>query len=492
MLRQIRRLGAETAVYGIGTVAGRFLNFLLVPFYTNVLVPAEYGVVAYLYSLIAFANVIYWYGMEAAYFKFATSGEGGKARETFSTPFIAMIATSFLFSGALFAGRGAVAGWIGVPAEHTVLVGYTAGILFLDAVAVLPFASMRLAHMAKMFAWIKFLNVLSNVLLNIVLLLKYDMGVEGIFISAIISSGLTLLLLFPVIAGEFRPKFNARALAPMLRFCLPTVPAGLALMALQVIDRPILKALTDDATVGIYQANYRLGIFMMIAVSIYDYAWRPFFFSHASDPDARKLFARVMTYLVLLMSALFMAFTLFVPDFARFEIGGHHLIHPRYWGGLGIVPLVMLGYFFLGISTNLSAGIYLEKKTKYLPAVNIAGALINIALNYIMIPRYGFAGAAWATFLAYFAMAGILYAVVRRVYPVAYEWERLWKITAVAGGLLMVSLFLPGTHPSVNLAVKFVLLGAFPVALHFVGVFGLDEIAAIRRLVSAGRTPPAS
>ena len=281
-------------------------------------------------------------------------------------------------------------------------------------------------------------------------------------------------------------------MASMLRFSLPTVPAGLALMALQVVDRPILKALTDDATVGVYQANYRLGIFMMIAVSIYDYAWRPFFFSRASDPDAKKIFSRVMTYLVLGLSALFLAFVFFIPDVARFEIAGHHFIHPRYWEGLGIVPVIMAGYFFLGISTNLSAGIYIEKKTKYLPVVHIAGAAFNIALNYLMIPRFGIAGAAWATFLAYFAMAGILYLVTRRVYPVDYEWERIMKISAVAGGLLVTHYFLPVGSSLLSLAAKGLLLAAFPVILFLLGLFHADEIAAVRRLLglAPGQAPP--
>jgi O-antigen/teichoic acid export membrane protein len=362
-------------------------------------------------------------------------------------------------------------------------VGYTAGILFLDAVAVLPFAVMRLAHMAKMFAWIRFLNVLSNVLLNVVLILRYGMGVEGIFISGVISSAITLLMLAPVIAGEFRPVFDRGLLGRMLGFSLPTVPAGLALMALQVVDRPILRALTDDATVGIYQANYRLGIFMMIAVSIYDYAWRPFFFSHASDPGARKLFARVMTYVVLALSALFIAFVMFVPDIARLELGGRHFIHPRYWEGLGIVPVVMLGYFFLGISTNLSAGIYIEKKTRYLPAVNVAGALLNIGLNYLLIPRFGIAGAAWATFLAYLAMAGMLYVVVRRIYPVPYEWGRLWKIGGITGGFIVLILFLPGDPASLRVLLQCLLLAAYPAALRFAGVFHAEELAALKRLL---------
>jgi O-antigen/teichoic acid export membrane protein len=273
----------------------------------------------------------------------------------------------------------------------------------------------------------------------------------------------------------------------MLRFSLPTVPAGLALMALQVIDRPILRALTDDATVGIYQANYRLGIFMMIAVSIYDYAWRPFFFSHASDPGAKPLFSRVMTYLVLALSALFLAFVFFVPDIARMEVAGRHFIHPRYWDGLGIVPVVMLGYFWLGVSTNLSAGIYIEKKTHYLPFINAAGALANVGLNYLLIPRFGIAGAAWATFLAYLAMAGILYLATRRVYPVDYEWDRLWKIVAIAVAVLVVSFFLPVMGLLPRVTVKLLLLTTFPVLLLLAGVFSSAEIAGLTRLLRPGR-----
>jgi O-antigen/teichoic acid export membrane protein len=489
MFSQIKRLGAETAVYGLGTVAGRFLNFLLVPFYTNVLVPAEYGVVAYLYSLIAFANVVYWCGMEAAYFKFA-SEKPAPARpsfELFSTPFLAMLATSALLSGVLLLARGTVAGWVGLGAERGDLVGWTAGILFLDAIAIVPFAYLRLAHMAKMFAWVRFLGILSNVLLNVVLLTRNGLGVEGIFISGFVSSALTVLLLLPVIAAQVRPALDRRLLGAMLRFSLPTVPAGLALMALQVIDRPILRALTDDATVGIYQANYRLGIFMMIAVSIYDYAWRPFFFSHASDPGAKPLFSRVMTYLVLALSALFLAFVFFVPDIARLEFAGRHFIHPRYWDGLGIVPVVMLGYFWLGVSTNLSAGIYIEKKTHYLPFINAAGALANVGMNFLLIPRFGIAGAAWATFLAYLGMAGILYAATRRVYPVDYEWDRLWKIVATAVALLLASLFLPEMGPLPGVIVKLLLLASFPVLLLLAEVFTKEEVAGLNRLLRPGQ-----
>jgi O-antigen/teichoic acid export membrane protein len=490
MLHQIKKLGAETAVYGIGTVAGRFLNFILVPFYTNVLLPAEYGIVAYLYSLIAFTNILYWYGMEAAYFKYASDAGPSDKSRVFNTPFLAMIGTSAIFSLVLCLARGTLAGGLGMRADQDVLITYTAGILFLDAIAVIPFALLRLAHRAKTFAWIRFFNILTNVLLNVLLLLHFDMGVEGIFLSALLASALTVLLLLPVILREFHIEFDGRLLRAMLKFSLPTVPAGLALMALQVIDRPILKSLTDDATVGIYQANYRLGVFMMILVSIYEYAWRPFYFSHAADPDAKKLFSRVMTYLVLVLSVMFMAFVFFVPDIAKFEIFGRHFIHPKYWSGLGIIPVVMLGYFFLGISANLSAGIFITKKTRYLPFINMGGAAVNIALNFMLIPAFGIMGAAWATFLAYFFMAVILYVTVQRIYPVKYESDRLWKIFDVGAVVLLIYYFLPISESLPGILIKVTLLAVFPVSLYFLRVFHPGEIGAIRSLFRIGPLRP--
>jgi O-antigen/teichoic acid export membrane protein len=148
---------------------------------------------------------------------------------------------------------------------------------------------------------------------------------------------------------------------------------------------------------------------------------------------------------------------------------------------------VMLGYFWLGVSTNLSAGIYIEKKTHYLPFINAAGALANVGMNFLLIPRFGIAGAAWATFLAYLGMAGILYAATRRVYPVDYEWDRLWKIVATAVALLLASLFLPEMGPLPGVIVKLLLLASFPVLLLLAEVFTKEEVAGLNRLLRPGQ-----
>jgi O-antigen/teichoic acid export membrane protein len=481
MLDKLKRLFADTAIYGISTILGRFLNFLLVPFYTNVLVPGEYGIVAYVYSLIAFINVLYSYGMESAYFKFSSTLEVGTARENFTTPFLSLLASSLILSGVMSLLAPGLARLADLPANGSVVVLYTAWILFFDAIALVPFASLRMEGKAKLFAFLKFTNIAINVGANLILLLVYHAGVEGIFMSGLIASASTALMLLPTVFKHFTPGFSKRLYQELLRFGLPYVPAGLAAMMIQVVDRPILKVLTNADTVGIYQANYRLGIFMMLMVSMFDYAWRPFFLANASDPDAKRLFARVLTYFVLAMAVVFLVLSFFLPDLIRMRIFGRHLIAPDYWGGIAIIPVVLLGYVFLGIYNNLMAGIYIEKKTNYLPGITMAGGATNVVANFALIPIMGMMGAAIATLVAYAAMAIILFIVVQRIYPVQYEFGRLAKIAIAAGAVYALHVFLsPALSPYLW---KLLLLGAFCLIMYWMRFFNPSELRAVKTSV---------
>lgn len=446
MLDKIKSLGADTAIYGVSTIFGRFLSFLLVPFYTNVLSTSQYGVVATVYSYIAFMNIIYVYGMESAYFKYASTKEIGNDKQIFSTPFFSILITSLIFSALIYFNTRFLSPVIEIPAEFEVTLKYSAIILILDSLAIIPFASLRLQRKVKTFAAIKVINIAVNVAANVVLLLKYHAGVEGIFVSGVIASAVTIVLLLPEIVRKMTASFFGRRqrkdtlnlYAALLKFGLPYIPAGLAAMMVQVIDRPILLAMTNESTVGIYQANYRLGIFMMLVVSMYDYAWRPFFLTHASDPDAKTLFAKILTYFTFFSSVLILLVTLYIDDLVKFRVFGRFIINPAYWSGLGIVPIVLLGYLFNGIFVNLMAGIYIEKKTSHLPYITGIGAAINVVANLLLIPRFGMFGAAWATFFAYAGMALAIYIVSQKFYPVRYELGNLLKI-GIALGLTVLA-----------------------------------------------------
>jgi O-antigen/teichoic acid export membrane protein len=493
MSDHLKRLGSDTLIYGISTILGRFLNFLLIPLYANVFATGEYGVVTYLYSLAAFVTVVYTYGMESAFFKYSSTLELGSAKENFTTPFFSLAATSLLLSGILTLCASPIASAIHLQAGHERSIVLIAWLLASDAIAVIPFAALRLERKPKHFAAIKFLNISINVACNLVLLLVFRMGIEGVFVSGLIASLATLLMLAPTMLGRLAPVFNGGLWRALLRFGLPFIPSGLAAMAVQVIDRPILRSLTDDATVGIYQANYRLAIFMMLIVSMYDYAWRPFYFSVAKEPTAKATFARLLTYLVLFMSVVFLVLTFFVESIVHLNIFGRHIIGPDYWSGLGVVPVVLGGYLFLGIYTHVSAGIYIEKKTKYAAPVTIVGGLVNVAANFLLISSMGIMGAAWATFIAYLVMAAAMYVVSNRVYPVPYEFRRLLKITLALLAVIALYYLPPveiySSMPAGAILYKFGLILLFLLLMYWMNFFRAGEIAFLRQSFSRRAQP---
>lgn len=486
MFDKLKRLGTDTAIYGVSTVVGRFLTFILTPFYTNILPPAELGIVATLYAYIAFVNILYGYGMEAAYMKYTATLELGTKKQNFSVPFISLGLSSVIFSSLIFLNHEALAVLASVPAEFAVLVSYSAGILLLDALAIVPFASLRMERKARIFAILKLLNIVLTVVLNFVFLLHFKLGIEGIFLSNLIASAVTLMALLPVIVSQFTVHWMSPLWRKLMQFSLPTIPAYIATIMVQVIDRPILESLTDKATVGIYQANYRLGIFMMLVVSMFDFAWRPFFLTQAKESDAKPLFARVVTYFFLLMTGCFLLITFFLNDVVTYPIyHGRSILDARYWSGLSIVPVVLLAYMFLGISNGMVAGVYIEKQTQKLPVVTFIGAGVNVAANFLLIPLWGIMGAAVATLLSYSIMAIVLYFIVQKIYPIDYEFVRMAKIAGAAGLVFGLHVLVPFT--ALALLWKLFLLALFGALMYWLKFFEPQELSLLSRLFSSAK-----
>lgn len=436
MLDKLKQLSKDTAIYGISTILGRFINFLLVPFYTNIFIPAEYGIIAHVYAYIAVLAIIYLYGMEAAFLKYASTKEWGNEKENFSVPFLSVFITSIFFSLFILLLQNPLSDAFKLPSELSHIIYYVALILFLDTIGMIPFAFLRLARRARSFALIKFFNILINVSLNIILILHFKMGIEAVFISNIAASLFSLIALIPTIIKNIKFSFNGILFKKLLQFGLPYLPAGLATVMIQVIDRPILKYLTDSSTLGIYQANYKLGIFMMLFVSMFQYAWQPFFLQHAKDEKAKEIFSKVLTFFVLAGVSLTLVLSLFIEDIVSLNIGGRYLIGKDYWGGIFIVPVILIAYVFNGMYVNFTAGIYIEEKTSFVPLVTGFGAIINIILNFILIPIIGIMGAALATLGSYMIMAAGLYRVSQKFYRIKYEWN---KIALIFLSLIIVS-----------------------------------------------------
>jgi O-antigen/teichoic acid export membrane protein len=443
MISKLKELTKDTAIYGISTMVGRFLNFILVPFFTNIFDPNEYGYVMLLYAYIGLFNIVFVYGLDSAFLKYAAFKDIGDDKDNFSTPYLSILFTSILFTSIIILLRAPIGYTISLPENYNYLLIYSVLIIFFDSNASIPFLKLRLERKAKYFSFLKVLNITINIAANFILILKFKLGIEAIFISNLIASALTLIFLLPTILKNFKPKIHSLLYKRLLKFGLPYLPAGLAVMMVQVIDVPILQALTDVDTVGIYKANYKLGIFMMLFVSMFQYAWQPFFLNYAKEENAKEIFSKVLTYFTVVGSVLLVTLSLFISELVKINFAGFYLLGEKYWSGISIVPIILLGYFFNGLYVVFSAGIYIEEKSIFAPIVTGLGALVNVAVNYILIPQMNIIGAALATLASYVVMAGGYYIVTQKYYHIHYEYGKILKMffaIAVIGFLLYSSL----------------------------------------------------
>jgi len=514
MREQLKSLSRETIIYGASTVIGRFLNFLLVPFYVNVLRNAsEYGIATSLYTYLSFFNILFTLGLEAAYFRYASKGEkeqrsDSEERALFSTPFwVVFIVGAFFAVVILLASRALV-----YPAFHdpkgnitpmipmlTRIIRYGAAIVLLDSLAVIPFAVLRIEQKAKFFASLKLLNIVATLVLNFVFILGFHWGVEGIFLANLGASLLVVLMLVPTVVKRLELHIRRNILDKMLPFGLTNVPANLGAMMVQVIDRPIVQTYLGLAVLGIYQANYRMGFIMMVFVSLFEYAWRPFFLRQAKTDDARAriIFSRVFTYFMLIALLSFLALSFFLPYLLTTPILHHQLLKKQYQTGMYIIPVVLLAYIFQGAYTNFIAGIYIKERNRVLPFITLLGAAVNITANMILVPRQGLIGgimgAALATLFAYIAMSLTLYWQSQKVYPVAYDWPRILTLVTIVGLAFSVERAVTLTHV-LNGYMPLLLLrsGLLLVALTALFVtrfFSEGERAVLLGLIGRGRKP---
>ena len=479
----------------MGTIVPRLLNYLLLtPFYTRIFAEGEYGVVTELYAYVAFLLVLLTYGMETAFFRFA---EDARDRDkVFSTALTTLFTTSalFVFLASIFAPE--LATLIRYEA-HPEYIVYFAIIVGVDAFTAIPFAHLRQQNRAFRFAWIKIVNVSVNILFNFffllfcpwflehhpdsVLGLVYDenIGVGYAFISNLIASLITLLLLLPDILKP-RFAFDMHVLRKMLSYGLPLLLVGLFGMINEVSDKLLFKFLisvpanTADpdyyvlAQLGIYGANYRLAVLMTLFIQMFRYAAEPFFFAHAREEDARKLYASVLKYFIIFCLLIFLGVTLYL-DVVKYFIGSD------FRSGLHIVPIVLMANLLLGVFYNLSVWYKLTDLTRYGAFIALAGAVVTIVLNILLVPRFGYSGAAWAHLACYLSMVLISFFLGRKYYRIDYDLKNIMLYFAVALGIYFVTRIMPGTSKTITLIIHTLFI------LSFLGIAVLFERRKFRQ-----------
>jgi len=429
MSRQIINLTKQTLTYGVGNILTRFITFLLLPLFTNLLTPEEYGLATLVFVFLGFMNIIYHYGIDSAFLRsFADTEDEDNKRRLFSTAIWLSLGTGFMFSTLIYTFSYSLSSLLLKDPQYVNIFRMAAGILLFDAAAHVPFALLRMNEKAKTFIIIKLINVITTLGLNIYLITIVKTGISGIFLSAFIASVITMIIVSLVTISSLRFNFSLILVKKYLKFGLPFVPAGLASIMMETIDRYILAHLKDTATVGLYSAGYKLGVFMLLITTAFNYAWQPFFLRIGNTKEAKPIFARVFTYYILGTSFVWITLTAFMHEIIRFQFFGFSFIGPSFYNSEIIISVVLLAYIFQGVYLNFIPGIYFEKKTHYIPLLILPGALVNICLNFVLIPRFGIMGAAIATLVGYIVMAFITFPVTQKLFKVPYEWGQISKI----------------------------------------------------------------
>ena len=481
MNKQLKKLASQTVIYGFSSVLGRLLNYLLVPLYTRLFLPEVYGIVTELYAYVTFLLILLTYGMETGLFRFGNDKQN--FNKVYSSILFSLSVTSSLFIIIVLVFLEPIASAMQYS-EHPEYILWMALIVALDAFTSIPFARLRLENKAWKFAIIKLINICTNIGFNLFFLIycpkllnsnpdsfilniySPNIGVGYVFISNLLANIITLIILLPEIFNV-KIKVDFKLLKTILKYSLPLLVAGFAGMINETLDRVMLKHLVPEelnpmAQLGIYGANYKLAVLMTLFIQMFRYAAEPFFFQNKNESNARQLYAKATKYFIIFGLMIFLG-VMFYIDIIKY------FISPNYHEGLKVVPILLIANLFLGIFFNFSIWYKLNDMTKYGAWLAIFGAVITIVLNLVLVPIYGYVGAAWATLVCYFLMTLLSFYWGQKYYKVPYEVGNGVFYFVLALSLYFISVFLKPESQTLMYVLNTILL------LVFVTIFVVKE-----------------
>lgn len=469
----LKKLAGETAIYGMSSIIGRFINWWLVPYHSRIFLPEEYGVVTNLYSYIAFLLVFLTFGMETGFFRFANKKENHQ--KIYSTSAISLFGSSILFIILAIIFSGSLSQYTEYENSSKFFI-WLAIIVALDAGTSIPFANLRLQGKAIKFASIKLVNIFANIFLNIFFLsvcpylvsknpdsfiniIYYpELGVGYVFLANLIASFITLLMLITEIR-KIKLQFDFKLFKEMFWYSFPILLVGIAGMVNQNIDKILIPELIPASLkpmeqLGIYGANYKLAVLMNMFIQAFRYSFEPFFFNHHKNGDSRLIYAIVMKYFIIFGLIIFLGITLFIDVFKI-------IIGEQYHSGLKVVPYVLMANLFLGIYYNLSLWYKLSDKTWIGAAIAGVGAVLTIVCNIALIPFLGYMGSAYAVLACYILMTLGSYFLGQKYYRVNYDLKQILQYFIIAILIYILFLIEPFSNEILKYIFSFILILAF-------------------------------
>lgn len=476
----LKSLAKETAIYGVSSIVGRFLNYLLVPVYTMAL-PAQsggYGVVTNIYALVALMLVLLTFGMETGFFRFANKGDDEPMR-VYSTTLLGVggVALTFLALGLLFLKP--IAGCLGYG-EHPWYMGMMMIVVAMDAIQSIPFAYLRYKKRPIKFAALKLLFIFLNIALNLI----YFVGMKGTDVGcAFLFNLICTSVVMVCMVQEFRgfPYVLDKALfRRMLRYSLPLLVLGIAGILNQVADKIIFPFVYPDEAeanvqLGIYGAASKIAMIMAMFTQAFRFAYEPFVFGKSREKGNKEMYAQAMKFFIIFTLLAFLA-VMFYMDVLR------HIIGRDYWAGLRVVPIVMAAEIFMGIYFNLSFWYKLIDETRWGAYFSLTGCTILVLLNVFLIPKFGYMACAWAGFTGYGVAMLLSYFVGQKKYPIQYDLKAIGSYVLLAAVLYIAGEYVPIENIYLRMTFRTLLLFLF-IAYIVKRDLPLNQIPVINRFI---------
>lgn len=465
MGKNLSKLAGQVAIYGISSVIARLLNYLLVPYYTRIMSPAEYGVITDIYALIPFALVVLTMGMESGYFRFAAKAASDEERKrVYGTTWGIVTLVASVFLGIVLLFEAPISATLGYAGQDYVWI--TALIIFLDVAGAIPFARLRQEGRAGRYVSIRLLSVIVNIGLCLwfyngqpewcrMFSTATDPGYA--FVANLVASGLTFILLLVSCKGA-NLRIHTRTLKTIFLYSLPLLISGIAGTANEFIDRQMIKFLMPAeeslAALGIYGAVVKIGVVMLLFTQMYRLAAEPFFLAEFKKEEFKESNAAAMKYFVLVSVFIFLFITLFSDLFAL-------IVGPDFREGMYILPVVLISNALSGVVLNLSFWYKQLGATSYAILITGVGLLFTIVFNVLLVPTLGYMGAAVARLLCEVAMVLVSYRLGQKHYPIPYDLKRIAEYVVIGGGVYGISLLCGDSAGIVKLLINSILLILF-------------------------------
>ena len=441
----LEKLAKQTAIYGISTILGRMLSYLLTPFYTRIFGVESYGVITDVYALIPFALVVLTMGMESSYFRFAAKAEaeGGdveqRKRRLFATTWGVTSLASLLFFAVVVLFRNPISGLMGeVYLANPLYVVTVDAIVMMDVVACIPFSRLREQGKALTFVFLKLFNIVLQVGLAVLFwavgLFDSEFGVGWAFVANLVASVVTTVAVI-VASGRISWRIDKALLMLIFAYSLPLLLSGIAGTANEFIDRQLIKYLVPKgalAQLGIYGAITKIAVVMTLFTQMYRLAAEPFFLSNFRKEEFKEMNAAALKYFVVVSMFIFLAIALYRDLFAL-------IVGRNFREGIHILPVVLGANILSGVWLNLSFWYKREEKTRFALWITLTGLVCSVGFGALLIPRLGYYGAAWSRFAAEVVMVAVSIVLNRLFYPTPYQFGRIAEYVAVALAIFFVA-----------------------------------------------------